>query len=362
MGKKIYIVLPVLLAFAAGCDNDNESNGDALVLEASAEEIFLDKNLASEPAVTFTWNEGLDRGADYTVTYYFRLTLSGSGYDENIYGPVEIFAGEERSITITHQELHEFVSRELNIAFGMRVSIEARLVAKVDGPKFIYPEISYATIEVTNYAAEPLFMMGDATLAGSDPSKATQLTETVAGVYYWDGILREGGFKFIYSLGEELPSLNRGEDDGTLVGRTMESEPDNMFEISFDGYYFVEVNTNEMTIEYDFLYKTIFLMGDATTAGWDIDEGIELKSEPGSPNEFVVITELSEGELTFYTARDLDSTCFVPEIYDASITEDENIIPAIGVEDRKWYVEDEEAGTYLITLNTFTLRVNFEKL
>lgn len=114
------------------------------------------------------------------------------------------------------------------------MKIQARVVAKVIGPKFVYPEISIITLEVKSYvpAPETLFLTGDATPAGTDLSKAIKMTEVEAGnVYQWQGVLKPGNFKFISILGESLPSLNKGAGDNTLVNRTLDSEPDNMFGI-----------------------------------------------------------------------------------------------------------------------------------
>lgn len=365
MGKKIYyIALSLLLAFAAGCDNgETGADPNALVLEASASEVVLDRNLSSETAITFSWNKGIDRGADYTVSYYFRLHVFGTEFD-NSTDPVIIPADGEREVSFTHQELYELMTNKWGIALGARQTLEGRLVAKVDGPTFKYPEISYAAVDVENYRSEPLFIMGDATIAGNDPSKAIPMTEKEVGLlYYWQGSLKQGGFKIIVDLNEELPSLNRGADNNTFVQRTQASEPDDLFTIDADGMYSVVVYRSEMRIEYvPMPYSSVFLIGNATSAEWSINNAIELKAEPTRPNEFKVITELKEGELKFYSARDWNSTFFKPEISDASIKDNEVVIAETGGDDRKWKVKAEEAGKYRITLNTLDLKIKFEKV
>ncbi|MCD7930837.1 MAG: SusF/SusE family outer membrane protein [Tannerellaceae bacterium] len=137
--------------------------------------------------------------------------------------------------------------------------MEARVVAKVEGPKFYYPEIGTCFIKVQSFPlpSEPLYLVGTATAAGMNPAEAIRMEEVSNGLYYtWKGNLTQGDFKFISNRESMLPSLNKGKDNQTLVERKTESDPDTWFTIEADepeGIYAINLYRKDMTIDFQYV-------------------------------------------------------------------------------------------------------------
>lgn len=159
--KVIYKITCILLfgIFFIACSDDDGNNvqGDALILKASSDTIILNEDKADETALTFTWNKGIDRGPENTIVYIFRLDIYGKDFTTST-DPVEIPADGERLIAYTNRDLNDLITKKWNYYPGDDVRLQARVVAKVIGPKFIYPEISAIEIDVRSYVMMPEFL------------------------------------------------------------------------------------------------------------------------------------------------------------------------------------------------------------
>lgn len=364
--EKYKITLLFLLSiFLFACNNDDniEVSTDTLTLQASSDTLLLAEERANETAVTFTWNKGRDVGAENTVVYIFRLDIYGSDFKTST-EPIEIEADGELSVSYSHKELNDLIIKKWGYYAGDDVKLQARVVAKVTGPKFVYPEISTVDIEAKTYivAPKPLYLIGDATSAGFDPTKVIKLTEEEIGVFYhWKGTMTSGSFKFITTVGQLLPSLNKGTDSNTLVERKAQSDPDNMFTISRNGTYAIALFREELRIVYKFVpYPNVWLIGNATSAEWSIDNALEMKWDPKNPNIFTFEGDLKGGELKLPTMKDWSAATFRPLVADGSIHE-EGVQVYQGGDDLKWKINDNEAGKYKITLDTENMKIKFEK-
>ena len=89
---------------------------------------------------------------------------------------------------------------------------------------------------------------GTATTGGTDLNAAEKITELSNGrLYNWRGQLKQGGFKFITTLGQALPSYNKGADNSSVVKRTSETEADDLFQINEAGLYYIYLSLKDMT-------------------------------------------------------------------------------------------------------------------
>lgn len=158
MCKKGYyfFISLILIGFIACNDEDNNTiNPNALKLEMSNDTIYLDRAKANEVAVTFSWNEGIDRGPENNIIYYFRMVRLGEDFNEDSINPIEIPSEEPREVRFTHQELADLLTDKWNVFPGEEQAFQARVVAKIIGPVFIYPEISYVNVVIFNYGEDP---------------------------------------------------------------------------------------------------------------------------------------------------------------------------------------------------------------
>ena len=117
-----------------------------------------------------------------------------------------------------------------------------------------------------------------------------------------------------------------------------------------------------MTISYKkLLYENLYLVGNATAAGWDIEKIIAMTPDNLNPNIFTYQGALQEGELKILAQRKFDGTTFKPLVENGSI-ESTDVQATPGEQpDYKWKITAEQAGLYKITLDTEKMEIKFEK-
>jgi len=361
--KKIlyYISLLIAIAFVAqSCkeDSDQVQERSELKLDASAESIVLDKNNQQENVLTFSWNKATDIGSEYTFSYLFQIDIA----DNNFATATDyVTLDENGSCSFTAGQLYDLIVEKWGMTAGEPVYIEARVAAKVNGPKFVYPEIAETKVQITTFVLEsqPLYMLGTATAAGMDSAKAVQMTEVSNGrLYEWNGKLNVGNLKFITTLGSMLPSYNKGEDNFSLVKRTDDSEPDDCFEINDAGTYYISLSLKNMTVNIQqSKYDNIYIVGDGCDAGWDFNT--TMVQDKNNLNIFTYQGNLKAGELKFITGAHWEDPTFRPFVADAPI--ENGKVQLITDPDLKWRVTSDKVGKYLITLDTDALEIKFEK-
>lgn len=367
MKSKFYI--PLMLATfglpLVGCDDkdDKDIERNQLVLTPSATEVTLTETDDPTPVLTFSWNTATDLGPDYSFTYLFQVDIA----DNNFASATDVAIVEPNgSYGFSAGELYNLIVEKWGRTAGQPARIEARVAARVDGPYFKYPEIATASATVTTFmpVSKPLYLTGSATPGGIDLNAATGITELSNGrLYSWRGKLVPGTFKFITELGQEFPSYNMGDDNKTLVRRDNASQPDKLFEVYEEGTYSIYISLTDMSISYaKAMYEHIYLVGNATMAGWELDKLIELTPSPTNPNIYTYTGPLMEGEMKILTEREWNVPTVRPLKADADINSDTEVQITPGQDpDYKWKVSSEQAGTYKITLDLEKLVINFEK-
>jgi hypothetical protein len=356
----IIAVAASVLLFA--CEkSDEEVRGESLTLTGPTEKVVLVEANAKNTAITFTWNKGIERNPTDTITYIFRMDIAGNNFATAT--PRDTVTNFTKSFTTG--ELSDLIAEQWQIRPGEEVLLEARVVANVRGEKFVYPEIATTTFSVLTYAygSVPLYLKGTAN-TGSSP---IALKEVINGrMYKWDGDLEAGGYKFVYDLENDLPSLNKGADGNTLVERTDAGQPDDLFEITAAGRYGFTVNRKEMTLnarKFQHYFERIYFVGDAIpAAAWDIGKAVEVTWEDGF---FVYKGQLKgdgDGEDAFkiHTEKDWSASSFRPATDWASITDNRLEFNAPG--DRKWKIKPEETGNYHVTLDMSEMTITFKKV
>lgn len=341
---------------------DNITEGNPLKLEVSEDSIVLNQAYSNEQALLFTWEDGRERSPDSKLTYLFKLDITSSNFETSIL--TEEMPEGVYFKSFTTKELNNLIENHWKQPLGEKIELSARIIAKVSSEdKYRKPDYSTVTFTVRSYTheANPLFLVGDATVAGWDTEKALMMNEVEARrVYSWRGVMSVGNYKFLQQLGEMLPSFNKGINNNTFVERTSEQQPDNLFSIKEEGIYSILLNRRTMQIEcLKVPFEKVYYGGSATSAGWNNFE--EMKFNPSQPNVFETTINLFGGEIKFYTGKSVDFPTFRPLKPDASIIDDLNVQVAV-LPDWKWKVKPEEAGRYKITLDTESLRIEFKKL
>lgn len=108
-------------------------------------------------------------------------------------------------------------------------------------------------------------------------------------------------------------------------------------------------------------YDKVYLIGDATTAGWTIANALPMAKSADNANVFTWTGPLTAGEIKFPTALSFSSDTFAAATASQSVSNNKAQISPSGNPDVKWKLINTEAGTYKITLDTQALTVNFQK-
>ena len=370
--KNILMTLPFVIM---GCQDETEritldSPQDTMGLKVSSSDVVLNQDLGNEEAISFTWGSAANRGEGTKLTYYFKMDMADNNFETSI-AKVEIPEGVQ-SISYTHKEMNALLSG-WKVTAGETAMLEAEIIAEVSGGSvYMKPEISKVQFSVTGYyiAARDLFIVGSA-VEGMDATKALKMNEVLSEQKYeWGGHLKQGDFKFIKSRTSLTPSYTRGADDNTLVYNETDDGTETLFHIDKDGYYFITVDVEKLTIASEYPdgndYQNIWIIGDATPAGWNVPSTIELNKK--NQVEFEYKGPLKEGELKFMLQNDKGFECdyLMAETNGASIFSTKmirkNYPETNDANDTKWKVNLSETGNYRITLDTYMMEITFEKI
>jgi hypothetical protein len=218
--------------------------------------------------------------------------------------------------------------------------------------------IVYFTITPYKPVSKTLYITGDATANGLNANTADSLTPdpTVPGLFHYQGTLTPGHFTFITTLGSLLPSYDEGADSTHILFRPTTNDPDNPFVISTASVYQISVNLISLTIKVTPaalpLYKQLWIVGDATPNGWNIDVPNKMYVDPFNPFLFRYNEVLAVGEFKMPTATgNWGGDFYRPLTNDPPVTDTTAaLVPgSTNPPDNKWKIT--AAGPYKIALN-----------
>jgi len=108
-------------------------------------------------------------------------------------------------------------------------------------------------------------------------------------------------------------------------------------------------------------YDQVYMVGNATSVGWDINNAIPMTPTSGNADEFTWEGPLYAGEIKFPTALSWTSDTFMSATAGQSVTDNKALLALNGNPDYHWALADADAGNYKITLNTKDQTVTFQK-
>lgn len=108
-------------------------------------------------------------------------------------------------------------------------------------------------------------------------------------------------------------------------------------------------------------YDKVYMIGDATTAGWTIANAVPMAKSADNAKMFTWTGPLAAGEIKFPTALSFSSDTFGAATTGQTVSNNKAQLSPGGNPDVKWKLAGTEAGTYKITLNTQDLTVLFQK-
>jgi len=325
---------------------------DPGVLSASKDTVAIDASAPSDEAVTFSWTAA----ANSMITYKMTLT-SGSNTD------TVAIAQNTMSKKFTNAELNSILVDQLGLPIGEEAVVTVAVQANVpiNGKTASTNSVTIkATPAPTGPAYTKLWIVGNATPNGwnIDEPNEMKADPTNAFQFKYNEVLNAGEFKIPVTTGNWsadyfMPPTNHPDITSTAVQLIAKGQPDNKWQITTPGAYKILLNISSspfINITPFTPYAKLWMVGDATAAGWNIDAPVPMVPTAGNPYEFTYTGALTAGEFKIPTTTgNWGTDYFMPPTNGAGITEVNAVFIRGGNPDNKWKITI--AGNYKITLN-----------
>jgi hypothetical protein len=215
--------------------------------------------------------------------------------------------------------------------------------------------ISFNKMNLPPYST--IYMVGSAAPNGWDISNSTPLVQDSENpfIFRYKGVMNAGDFKFPVNQNSDWgQDMYMKTDDTHMYLHKGGASDDNKWSIAKKGYYTITLNLLDNTIAIDRL--KLYMVGSATTIGWDIGNSIELTEDANDGCIFTYIGPMVAGEFKFPVNRNSD---WGQDMY--MRTDNSTMYHHVGgaSDDNKWNITAD--GDYIITANVETLSINIQK-
>ncbi|HKJ32410.1 MAG TPA: SusF/SusE family outer membrane protein [Balneolales bacterium] len=231
------------------------------------------------------------------------------------------------------------------------------------GPYSIKVDLVHLTITLKKLAGpayNKLWIIGSATAGGWSLNNAAQLRQDPGNpfIFTFNDSLSVGEFKIATKLDFNAPFYRPTTNHPAISDTTVQlnaGSPDNKWYISQAGAYHITLNLQNMTIHIKPFkpYSKLWMVGDATPNGWDINNPTQMTVDPNDPFIFTYNGPLSTGEFKIPTETgNWSGYYFTPGINHPSISSTFaklSYVVSGGSKDIKWQIST--AGNYTVKLD-----------
>lgn len=362
-----FLLLVLFSCFNNSCKKhdyvqSNKAN-NLLTLSTVKSSSVLKQTEDANDAVDLTWTSGSNHGTNASISYTIKIDKQGNNFSDAVKEDLGLGTFEKK---FTVKDLNNLLLTHWNLPPNTEATLEAKIITKVSNDAALPDSSNILIIKVTPYrpVTAILYLIGDATPNGWNSNLATPLkvSATKAGEFTWDGHLSSGNLKFITTLGQFLPSYNKGADGNHLLYRNDNSQPDDQFVISTSGNYTITLDLLDLSISLTTSsvppYKKLWMLGDATHSGWNINTPDEMRVDSSNLFVFKYNEILTAGDFKIPTATgNFTTDYYMPLINHPAITSTGVQLVHDGNPDLKWQITN--PGPYKITLDlqNFTLNI-----
>jgi len=358
--KRISLLVTVVVLLNACKKNEEQpvSMGGALVITASTSKLILNQHQFHNTAIEFNWTTGSNKGTSASISYKVQIDKKGNRFS----APVNFSMGQlVYNQKIPTGLLNDTLIHYFKFTPGVSADIEVRVIGIVASQSVRSDTSVPVVITVTPYqpVSNTLYLIGDATPNGWDNNNATPLQQDANDptTFVYQGILRPGEFKFLTTLGRWLPSYQKGADSSHLLLRTDFSQPDDKFKIDSIAVYTVTVNILDLSITVVAQaqpatppYNRLWIVGDATPNGWNINSPNEMRLDSSDPFIFTYNEVLKAGEFKIPTKTgNWGSDYYMPDVNHPNLSDTKVVLTPGGSPDNKWLIS--QPGAYKIKLD-----------
>jgi len=317
----------------------------------------------------FSWTPADNKGTNSSISYKLEIDKK-----ENNFSSPQVYEMGKNvySQDILIGELNTLLVETYGAVPGTPVEMQARITATF-GDNSVKEQSAIADFTLTPFKpfTEQLFIVGDATVNGWDIANATELTRNASNpaefVYY--GQLKSGNFKFAVNRDtcwcQDFYTKDPN-DENKMVYNEGGSGADLQWTVDNAGLYKITVDILKLTIKIDKMnapqFDKIWIVGDASPSGWNIDTPIALTQDAENPFIFTLECLLKEGNFKFLAGATGDwcGDWYRPLVDNQGLTETGMEQNSGCDKDYKWKVTSATAGRYKIILNTSNNTIKFE--
>ncbi len=359
------LVLAASLALTAckkTIDTEYNKGETPLALSADKSAVVLKEQDNNSDAITFSWTSGTNKGTNAAITYKLLLDKQGANFSN----PVTLSLGTAvLSKKFSVNELNDSVRSHWNLPANVETTLEAKVVSTVANNAASGETSNVVEVKVTPYqpVTATLYLIGDATPNGWSASAATAMTAVAGqpGKFTWTGNLTVGDFKFITTLNQFLPSYNKGANNTSLVYRTDNAQPDDKFTITTPGNYSIAVDLLNLSISLSAAntppYTRLWIVGDATPNGWNIDNPNEMRVDSSNLWVFKYGEVMKAGDFKIPTSTgNWGTDYYMPPVAYPPLTATDVQLVRNGNPDNKWKITN--PGPYKIRLDLQSMKIN----
>lgn len=331
-------------------------------LTASADNVVINSAKPGDEAVTLTW----DAFANSMIRY--RLVLSNGEAKDS----VEVASGAI-SKRFNNGELNNILVDGLGMEIGVPADLTIALLGEIPS-KNLSAASNSITIKVTPAATgaayAELWVVGDATPNGWNIDNPNPMVKdpTNSFQFKFNEVLNAGEFKIPTSKGNWgtdffMPPANNPDITSTEVKLIPGGNPDNKWRITNPGPYKILLNISPspfIKITPFTPYTQVWMVGDATPAGWNIENPTPMAATPGNPYEFTYTGPMSAGEFKIpVSTGNWGTDFFMPPVNGEGPGSTNAVFVPGGNPDNKWKIT--EAGNYKITFNQLRETISIVK-
>ena len=379
--KKFFQLRPFFLlalimgsGIVASCDSDELDDpsldhiDDELSLTASEADLQLEEQFINNE-LTFTWSTGTNNGTNAAINYTFQIDLAANDFSDPMLSPIEN-EKTRYSYSIDHGTLNNRLL-EQGLSAGETYELQARVIADVADSE-VASQTATTNFSVTTFkpVSSQLFLVGDATPNGWDITNAVPLTASTSqrGVFTYEGKFTQGNFKFAVSQDDCFCQdfyTKDADDDNVIVYNEGGSGEDIQWTVTEEGSYRLRVDLLNKTFSMepveDAPFDQLWIVGDATESGWDINTPASFERSEEDLFVFTYEGNLKPGSFKILAGETGD---FCGEWYrpleNGQAPVNGSVDQRAGCEpDYNWTVTEETAGRYVISLNTGDNTIKF---
>jgi len=344
---------------------DDELNLSVSITDLELQEKFINNQL------NFNWSTGTNKGTNSAITYTLSLAMENADFSDPLIQPIE----KEKNVfswDIDYGTLNNLIIENGGEA-GESYNLKARISAEVSTSGEIQTSDVSFIVKIYKPVSNKLFITGDATANGWDIANATQLTASNSqrGVFTYQGQLAKGNFKFAVNRDDCFCQdfyTKDPDNDSAIIFNAGGTGEDIQWTVTEEGNYKIRVDLLNKTISIepveDAPFSKLWIFGDATESGWNIDDPAEFIQSEENPFIFSYKGNFKPGEFKIF-AGPLGDFCgdwYKPFENGQTLINGEVDQSAGCDPDNKWLISEETAGRYLITLNTADNSVKFEMI